>query len=109
MTAPELKYTKLVQQASVPIKGTPGAAGYDLAAAFDCYVEGRHTYNTNILIRLINICIHFLAHGVGVVRTGLMFEFPPNTYGRIAPRSGLASRNIDVSAGVIDSGKTLFI
>ena len=82
--AAELKYTKLVESAVTPIKGSSGAAGYDLAAAFDYYVPGK---------------------SVGLINTGLAFEFPPGTYGRVAPRSGLSAKNINVSAGVIDSGK----
>lgn len=83
MTA-ELKYVKLLSTASTPTKGSPGAAGYDLAAACDSFIPGQ---------------------SVGVVRTGLAFHFPPNTYGRVAPRSSLSANFINVSAGVIDSGE----
>lgn len=38
-----------------------------------------------------------------LIETGLSIRCPPGTYGRIAPRSGLASEfGIDVLAGVID-------
>jgi dUTP pyrophosphatase len=38
-----------------------------------------------------------------LVSTGLQIALPPNHYGRVAPRSGLASKHfIDVGAGVID-------
>jgi dUTPase len=38
------------------------------------------------------------------VKTDLQIEVPPGTYGRVAPRSGLAWKNhIDVGAGVIDA------
>ena len=43
------------------------------------------------------------AGGKGKVPTGLSWMIPHNTYGRIAPRSGLAWKNsINVGAGVID-------
>lgn len=43
-------------------------------------------------------------HGRAVVPTGLSIMLPPNTYGRVAPRSGLAVKyGIDTGAGVIDS------
>jgi len=43
------------------------------------------------------------ARGKAKVSTGLSWMIPPNTYGRIAPRSGLAWKNsISVGAGVID-------
>ena len=44
------------------------------------------------------------ARGKALIRTGLAFSIPEGSYGRIAPRSGLAAKNfIDVGAGVIDS------
>jgi dUTP pyrophosphatase len=39
----------------------------------------------------------------GLVDTGFSMAFEGNMYARIAPRSGLAVRGIDVGAGVIDS------
>lgn len=44
------------------------------------------------------------AHGKELVKTDLQIEVPFGTYGRVAPRSGLAWKNhIDVGAGVIDA------
>ena len=42
----------------------------------------------------------------GVVKTGLALEIPDSFtgYARVAPRSGLGSKGIDVAAGVIDRG-----
>lgn len=38
------------------------------------------------------------------MKTDIQVQLPPGTYGRIAPRSGLALKNfIDVGAGVIDA------
>lgn len=43
------------------------------------------------------------ARGKTVVPTDLAIAIPPNTYGRVAPRSGLAVKHfIDTAAGVID-------
>lgn len=43
------------------------------------------------------------AHGKEIVKTDLAIHVPPGTYGRVAPRSGLAVKNfIDTGAGVID-------
>lgn len=43
------------------------------------------------------------ARGKAVVATDLAIAIPPNTYGRVAPRSGLAVKHfIDTAAGVID-------
>lgn len=38
-----------------------------------------------------------------LVSTGLSIALPPHSYGRIAPRSGLSVKGIDVGAGVIDA------
>ena len=66
----------------LPSKGTKGAAGCDLAVAQAAVVP---------------------THGKCLVKTGLAMALPPNCYGRIAPRSGLALKKfIDVGAGVID-------
>ena len=37
-----------------------------------------------------------------LVDTGIQIKLPSGTYGRIAPRSGMSVKGIDVSAGVID-------
>ena len=43
------------------------------------------------------------AHGKCPVKTGLAMVLPPDCYGRITPRSGLALKKfIDVGAGVVD-------
>ena len=43
------------------------------------------------------------AKGKGIVKTGLSIRCPKGTYGRVAPRSGLAVKNfIDTGAGVVD-------
>ena len=69
--------------AKLPVRGTAGAAGYDLAAAQATVVP---------------------AHSKCLVKTGLAIAIPPDCYGRIAPRSGLAlKRSIDVGVGVLDS------
>ena len=80
---PTLRFKKLVAHAAAPTKGSAGAAGYDLAAAQDVRIESK--------CRML-------------VKTGISIAVPMGTYGRIAPRSGLALKNgIDVMAGVIDS------
>jgi len=44
------------------------------------------------------------AHGKALVDTQLSIAVPPGTYGRVAPRSGLASKfMIDTGAGVVDA------
>ena len=68
--------------ARLPVRGTSGAAGYDLSAAQSAVV---------------------LAHGKCVVKRGLAMAIPVGCYGTIATRSGLAWKKfIDIGAGVID-------
>ena len=74
---------KLSTTATIPSRGSSGAAGYDLSSAKDIIVP---------------------AHGKAIAPTNLSISVPYGTYGRIAPRSGLAwKKHIDVGAGVIDS------
>lgn len=77
-----LHIMKLSATATLPQRSSPKAAGYDLSAA------------ENIIVP---------AQGKAVVKTDLAIACPSGTYGRIAPRSGLAVKHfIDVGAGVID-------
>lgn len=74
---------RLSDNATIPTRGSPLSAGYDLYAAEPTVVKAR---------------------GKGIVKTGLAIKCPEMTYGRIAPRSGLAwKKHIDVGAGVIDA------
>ena len=81
-----LNVTKLTPTAILPVRSSAGAAGYDLFS-IDSYVvlPGRRV----------------------VVSTGITVNLPPGTYGRIAPRSGLAVKHgLDTLAGVIDPDYT---
>ena len=77
-----MKVKRLVNHAKLPIRGSKGAAGYDLHAAKKCVIP---------------------ANARGVVKTGIAIEIPDGLYARIAPRSGLSvKKSIDVGAGVVD-------
>jgi len=66
----------------IPQRGSSGAAGLDLFACEDMTIPSL---------------------GRSLVPTGIRIALPQNTYGRIAPRSGLAlKQGIDVFAGVVD-------
>ncbi|KAN0065640.1 Deoxyuridine 5'-triphosphate nucleotidohydrolase [Thecaphora frezii] len=69
--------------AKLPTRGSASAAGYDLYSSESVTIEkGKRK----------------------VVQTGISLAIPEGHYGRVAPRSGLASKHgIDVGAGVIDS------
>ena len=78
-----LKVVKLSVNATIPSQGSPGAAGYDLYSAEDVLLK---------------------AYGKVLVKTDIQLKLPTGTYGRIAPRSGLAwEKHIDIAAGVIDA------
>ncbi|CAD6239490.1 GSCOCG00008714001-RA-CDS [Cotesia congregata] len=78
-----LKFAKLTDKAFAPTKGSALAAGYDLRSAYDCVIPAR---------------------GKELVKTDIQIEVPNGTYGRVAPRSGLAWKHfLDVGAGVIDA------
>lgn len=81
-TQHELLVKLLTPNAKVPSRGSALSAGYDLYAAEDLVLPAR---------------------GKGIVSAGIAIAIPHETYGRVAPRSGLAAKHgIDVGAGVID-------
>ncbi|WIF29969.1 dUTPase [Orf virus] len=81
-TEETLQVVRLSQNATIPARGSSGAAGLDLCSAQDCVIP---------------------PHCSRVVFTDLLIKPPSGCYGRIAPRSGLAVKHfIDVGAGVID-------
>lgn len=62
------------------------AAGYDLYSAYDYIIPSA---------------------GKVIAKTDISIRVPDGTYGRVAPRSGLAAKHhIDVGAGVIDQDYT---
>lgn len=80
---PALQVKKLSDKARLPTRGSAFAAGYDVYAAKETVVPAR---------------------GKVLVDTDISIAVPAGTYGRIAPRSGLASKHfIDTGAGVIDA------
>jgi dUTP pyrophosphatase len=66
----------------IPSKGSPGSAGYDISSVEELIIPMGQR-------RLVDV--------------GFSMAFEGNMYARIAPRSGLAVKGIDVGAGVIDS------
>lgn len=80
---PALQVKLLSSSAKPPSRGSAFAAGYDLYASKEATVPAR---------------------GKVLVDTDISIAVPAGTYGRVAPRSGLASKHsIDVGAGVIDA------
>lgn len=78
-----LKVKRITKTARLPVRKSKLAAGYDLFAD--------QPFNV-------------LPGTSEVIPTGLMMKTPRGTYGRIAPRSGLAVKNnIGVNGGVVDS------
>ncbi len=76
------KVKKLSANATLPTRASKQAAGYDLCSSVDATVKARSRE---------------------LVKTDLSVTVPYGTYGRIAPRSGLAKNHgIDVGAGVVD-------
>lgn len=76
------KVNLLHVSAKIPKKADIGAAGYDLYSVDDIAIE---------------------ANERKLVSTGISVEIPRYYYLRVAPRSGLSVKGIDVGAGVIDS------
>lgn len=82
-TIPPLLVQKLGPDATTPTRGSAFAAGYDLYASTPTTVKAKNK---------------------ALVSTSLAIAVPLGTYGRVAPRSGLASKHfLDTGAGVIDA------
>ncbi|KAF2482325.1 dUTPase-like protein [Neohortaea acidophila] len=80
---PALQVKFLSSTARAPTRSSAFAAGYDLYASKEATVP---------------------AWGKVLVDTDISIALPVNTYGRVAPRSGLASKHsIHTGAGVIDA------
>ena len=78
-----LHFKRLDPRAVLPTRGSAAAAGLDLFAIEDLSIP---------------------PGGRCLARTGLAVAIPEGYYGRIAPRSGLATKNgLDTLAGVIDA------
>mmetsp|Transcript_2051 Transcript_2051/g.7957 ORF Transcript_2051/g.7957 Transcript_2051/m.7957 type:complete len:375 (+) Transcript_2051:145-1269(+) len=78
----QMSVKKLRPSAVMLVRGSDGAAGFDLAASEGTTVP---------------------AGGKAIVKTGLSIAIPEGTYARIAPRSGLAAKHmINCGAGVVD-------
>ena len=67
-----IRVRRMNVNAKLPVRGSSGAAGYDLSAAESAVVP---------------------AHGKCLVKIGLALAMPPGCYGRVAPQSGLAVKN----------------
>ena len=83
---PELRYLsfkRLDPGATLPTRGSSQAAGLDIFSIEEVVIGPKQR---------------------SLVRTGLAVAIPEGHYGRVAPRSGLATqKGLDVLAGVIDS------
>jgi dUTP pyrophosphatase len=79
---PVFKVKLLTYDSLSPYKPYPGSAGYDVFSIENVIIEP----GTRKL-----------------VKTGISVEIPDYYYLRVAPRSGLSVRGIDVGAGVVDS------
>lgn len=103
-----LKFAKLTEKAFIPTKGSKYAAGYDLRRyVFEIYLRLGKIAKFQIYVFFsFNSAYEYIVppNGKELIKTDLQIEVPENTYGRIAPRSGLAWKyHIDVGAGVIDA------
>lgn len=79
----KIRFLRIDPNAILPARATPFSAGLDLCTIDDVRID------PNCRVEC---------------RTGLSVEIPEGFYGRVAPRSGLATRfGIDVLAGVIDA------
>lgn len=78
-----LRVLLLNAKARVPTRGSSLSAGHDLYSIETVTLKARSR---------------------GIIHTGISVALPEGTYGRVAPRSGLAVKHgIDTGAGVVDA------
>jgi dUTP pyrophosphatase len=76
---------RLCPDAILPTRANPTDAGLDLYSLNDYTI---------------------FANSKELINTGIAITVPDGTYGRIAPRSGLSTKNLFVNGGVIDKSYT---
>jgi len=76
-----MKFAKLTRNAFTPIRGTDRSVGYDISSPKEHHIS---------------------PHCIKKINTDLAFSFPSGCYGRLAIRSSLAQRGVDILGGVID-------
>lgn len=74
---------KLDEGAFLPTRAHPTDAGLDLRSPESVYIEARQSVT---------------------IRTGVHIKLPPNTYGRIASKSGLMVHHGILTDGTVDEG-----
>ncbi|KAF1986206.1 dUTPase-domain-containing protein, partial [Aulographum hederae CBS 113979] len=72
LPVPALEVKFLSETAKAPTRGSAFAAGYDLYSSKESVIPAR---------------------GKALIDTDISIAVPPGTYGRVAPRSGLASKH----------------
>jgi dUTP pyrophosphatase len=80
-----LQVQLLKDDAKVPVRAHKTDVGYDLFASENRIIENNQRQ---------------------LISTGIAVKIPDGYYGRVAPRSGLSTKGIDIGAGVIDPGYT---
>ena len=80
-SGPQLKVKRLSEYAHLPSRETNGSAGADLVAAHDTVIQAKSR---------------------ATVSTDLAVLAPEGYYHRLAPRSGLSKRGIDLGGGVVE-------
>lgn len=102
--SPVLGVQRLYEDAILPWKGSTDAAGYDLHAHSYAFMEDGTIGDT---VKLDDEHVLVIpANSRCLVKTGVAVSVPDRCYGRVAPRSGLALKGINVGAGVIDKDYT---
>lgn len=76
------KVFRISDNAIIPDRKSSSAAGYDLYSAYDFLIPPNR---------------------VGIIPTDIAMAIPEGYYGRIAPRSSLATKFTNVGGGVVDS------
>lgn len=104
----KLGFKKLVASAQLPKRSRLGDIGFDLFSCEDTIVSTRKRKPVNTGIQLILSTLSNssnLTNMANLTNSSNVYK-DAEYYGRIAPRSGLSLKGIDVCAGVVDPNYT---
>lgn len=104
-----LQFRKLSPNAIEPTRASEQSAGFDLyRLVLHWWCNSWNNYGLTHVSQISSAADHVVpSKGKALIPTDLQIAVPPNCYGRVAPRSGLAHKHfIDVGGKLIDSAQT---
>lgn len=91
----------LNENATIPVYSKSDDAAMDLYASEDVEIP---PLGVGLTLEKTSLSTEIMLNNRKLVPTGIQMAIPVGYYGRVAPRSGLSCKGLDIGAGVIDAG-----